>query len=444
MGARPAPFPSRWWRRYPWTPLRVVAVYVVFGVLWILFSDHLLTALVRDPALRDELQSVKGAAFVVVTSLLLLELVRRGQRSLATVGAEIRAAVESLPDAVLIVDAAEQVVELNRAALELFGTSRKEELLGPVGAFARRIQLRLVEGPAVSPDQLASRRALRGERTSYEAVLRRLDGREVFVSVTAAPMDAAPRPPLAVVVLRDITNARRVDEMRDEFLATAAHELKTPLAVIKAYAQLVQRRAPGEVQALGVVQRQVDKMTRMVQHLLDSSRLRLDAAAGPAEPFDVVALAAETVERFRAVAPDHVLTQLGDGPLVVTGDRERLARVLQSLLDNAIRFSPRGGPVVATVSAQDSLAVVSVRDQGVGIPPDRQARVFERYYRAHAGTPDDYGGLGLSLDMSREIVARHGGRMWFDSAPEQGSAFYFSVPLASGTTPQAPPEGNPR
>jgi signal transduction histidine kinase len=140
------------------------------------------------------------------------------------------------------------------------------------------------------------------------------------------------------------------------------------------------------------------------------------------------------VERFRCSAPDHVLSVLGEGPALVEGDPERLARVLQSLLDNAVRFSPRGGPVVASVSSAEATVVVAVKDQGVGIPPDRQARVFERYYRAHAGTADDYGGLGLSLDMSREIVARHGGRMWFDSAPGQGSTFFFSVPLA----PEAP------
>jgi signal transduction histidine kinase len=93
--------------------------------------------------------------------------------------------------------------------------------------------------------------------------------------------------------------------------------------------------------------------------------------------------------------------------------------------------------VVATVSLQEAAAVVSVRDQGVGIPADRQSRVFERYYRAHAGTADDYGGLGLSLDMSREIVGRLGGRMWFDSAQGEGSTFCFSVPLAPGDAGRA-------
>ena len=417
----------------------MVAVYAFFGLLWVLFSDRALTALVRDVALRDTLQSVKGGAFIALTSLLLFALVRRGQRGALSVGNEVRGAVESLPDAVLIVDGDERVVEVNQAALELCGAPSKDALLGSVEAFARRVQLRFLEGPPVQGDQLASRRALRGEHASYEAVLRRLDGgRDAFVSVSAAPVQAGGRAGLAVVVMRDVSAARRVDETRDEFLATAAHELKTPLAVIKAYAQLVQRRAPAEAPALAVVQRQVERMTRMVQHLLDSSRLRLETAAGRTERIDLVALAAETIERFRASAPEHVFSlHGGEGEILVEGDRERLARVLQSLLDNAVRFSPRGGPVVATVSVQEAAAVVSVRDQGVGIPADRQARVFERYYRAHAGTADDYGGLGLSLDMSREIVGRLGGRMWFDSAQGEGSTFCFSVPLATGDAGRA-------
>jgi signal transduction histidine kinase len=100
------------------------------------------------------------------------------------------------------------------------------------------------------------------------------------------------------------------------------------------------------------------------------------------------------------------------------------------LLENAIRFSPRGGDVEAALIRQGAEAVVSVRDHGLGIPRERQARVFERYYRAHSGTSQDYGGLALGLDASREIVARHGGRIWFESDPGQGSVFSFSLPLA--------------
>jgi signal transduction histidine kinase len=117
------------------------------------------------------------------------------------------------------------------------------------------------------------------------------------------------------------------------------------------------------------------------------------------------------------------------------GDRDRIARVVHSLLDNAVRFSPRGGAIEVRVERGELEARVSVADHGLGIPLDRQARIFERYYRAHAGTPEDYGGLGLSLDLSREIVTRHGGRIWFESTPGEGSTFHFSLPAAGEPRP---------
>jgi two-component system, OmpR family, phosphate regulon sensor histidine kinase PhoR len=426
---------SRWWRGFPWSPARVVLIYAIVGMLWIVFSDRALAFLVSDVALRDELQTVKGWLFVLVTSALVYDLVRRGQRRLLTFGTEIRAAVESMVDGLLVVDAVAGVVEANRAALELLGARSKEEVLGTLEAFAQRFQPRSTDGTPIALADLASSLALRGARSTREEVLRRADGRDIVVSVSSAPIATPQSEGLTITVFRDVSSSHRLEAMRDEFLATAAHELKTPLAVVKAYAQLVQRRTPAEAPALAVVQRQVDRMTRLVQHLLDASRLRLDPGSGAVVRFDLAGLAAEVLERVRAGAPGHELSLAAPSPVPVSGDRERLARVLQSLVDNAIRFSPRGGAVEARVDVIDGEARVSVTDHGLGIPLDRQPRIFERYYRAHAGTPEDYGGLGLSLDLSREIVTRHGGRIWFESTPGQGSTFHFSLPAVQERAP---------
>ena len=423
---------SRWFRGFLWTPLRVVLVYAAVGGLWILFSDRALELLVPDPARRDQLQTFKGWLYVFATSVLIYALVRRAQSRLRSFGAEIRAAVESMVDGVVIIDQS-GIVEANRAALELLGVKSKAEVLGSLEEFTRRFQPRNTDGSPVPLGDLASARALQGERTTRETLLRRADGREVVLSVSAAPF-AAPGAPrsatLTIAVFRDVSAAHHLEAMRDEFLATAAHELKTPLAVVKAYAQLVQRRAPAEAPALTVVQRQVDRMTRLVQHLLDASRLRLDLGDGAPERFDLARLTAEVVERLRTTDGAHTFQFVAPGPVPVEGDRDRIARVLQSLLDNAVRFSPGGGAVEARVLLAGGEARVSVADHGVGIPVERQSRIFERYFRAHAGTPEDYGGLGLSLDLSREIVSRHGGRIWFESTPGQGSTFHFTLPAA--------------
>lgn len=425
---------SRWWRTFPWTPTRVVIVYAVVGLLWITFSDHLLGLLVSDPALRDRLQTVKGGFFVLATSALLFELVRRGQRRLLSFGTEIRAAVESMIDGVLVIDST-GIVEANRAAVELLGAASKQDLLGDLDGFVQRFELRSTDGTPLATADLATSAALRGARSTREEMLRRLDGRDIVVNVSAAPVAVPGDSRLTISVFRDVSHAHRLETMRDEFLATAAHELKTPLAVVKAYAQLVQRRVPGEASALTVVQRQVDRMTRLVQHLLDASRLRLDPGAGPRERFDLSLLVSEVIERMREADSGHQLTLVAPGPVSVQGDRDRIGRVVQTLLDNAVRFSPRGGPIETCVLLGGDQAEVSVTDHGLGIPLERQDRIFERYYRAHAGTPEDYGGLGLSLDMSREIVTRHGGRIWFESAPGQGSTFHFAVPAGKEPEP---------
>lgn len=425
---------SRWWRRRLWTPPLIVASYAVVGLLWIAFSDAAVERLIADPAVRAHVQTAKGAAFILVTSALLLVLIRRSDVGLRTFGAEVRATVDSMLDAVLVVDKEHRIVEVNRAAMELLGVERKEELLVPLDEWGRRFDLRYLDGTPVPFARYASVRALAGERvTAYDAVVRRTDGGDVFMSITAAPvLGAGRRLDLAVAVLRDVSAAHRLDEMREEFLATAAHEFKTPLAVIKAHAQVMQRREPPDPQGLTVIQRQVERLDRLIEHLLDTSRLRLRSGEGRRDTFDLAALAGEVVERTRPVAPTHQLTVASSGPAVVSADRDRIQRVITSLVDNAVRYSPHGGAVAVEVAVSGREVTVSVSDRGVGIPRERQARIFERYYRAHAGTAQDYGGLGLGLDMSREIVVRHGGRMWFESVPGMGSTFHFSLPLEAG------------
>jgi PAS domain S-box-containing protein len=422
---------SRWWRRLPSAPSRIVAIYAVLGLVWIAFSDRAVELLFSDPSVHDTVKTAKGSAFVVVTAAILFFFIRRGERAILTLGAEVRSTVDSMADAVLLVDASQRVVEANRAALQLLGATAKDEVLGPLTEWARRWHLRSPDGEPIPPGRYASLRALAGEtNVRYDAILRRADGQDVFVSVSASPVERPRGRPLAVAVLRDVSPARRLDEARQEFLAAAAHELKTPLAVIKAYAQLMARREPAEAQALAVIQRQVDRLSSLVQHLLDTSRLRLEVGDETHERFDLAALAGEVVARMRAVAPRHDLRLAAAGPAPVLADRERIARVITSMVENGVRFSPGGGAVETQVQAGGREAIFSVRDRGLGIPTERQARVFERYYRAHAGSPEDPGGLGLGLVVSREIVQRHGGRMWFESVPGEGSTFHFSLPLA--------------
>ena len=417
-----------------WTPLRIVLAYAIFGVLWILFSDHVAAGL-GDPDSRA-IQSLKGAAYVLTTAGLLYLLIDRNRSRMAARDEQVRAVLDSIPDAVFVMNAAHQVVDVNAAAFAMLGVKptaahplRFEDLL-------TRLRVRHPDGRALSADDSAAVRALRGVPSTHEALLRDTNGRELFVSVSAAPVQGPGTiPDLVVSVLRDISDVKRFEQTREEFLATAAHELKTPLAVVKAYAQLMQKRSQGDPGALSAITRQADRLNRIVQQLLEVSRFRLGGDDLHRERFDLGQLADEVTRRLQETAGRPILVDRPPCAAAVLADRERIGQVVASLVENALRFSPTGGEVHATVRQLDGDVVLSVRDRGVGIPSDRQSRIFERYYRAHAGTPQDYGGLGLGLDMSREIVARHGGRIWFESEAGSGSTFSFSLPLAPEVGP---------
>jgi PAS domain S-box-containing protein len=416
------------------TAVRIVLIYSVVGAAWILFSDRVLEFLVPEPSVRDQLQTAKGAAYVLATAALLYVLIVRARARQVARELERRIVLDSIADAILVVDRSGTVIDLNAAARRVAGVPERSSPGMPLADILERARFRHLDGRPLAVEESATWRALQGETVAaLECTMEGPEGRTIFVNVAASPVGVSrgATPPRAVAVIRDVTEMRRFEQAREEFLATAAHELKTPLAVVKAYAQLMKRRGQGDPSALLVIERQTDRLARIVQQLLEVSRFRSGVGVElRRERFDLGDLATDVAGRMRAVTVDAVRVERPDA-IPVLGDPDRIAQVMLNLLENAIRFSPLGGEVAIAVRREDRDAVVSVRDHGVGIPAERQDRIFERFYRAHAGTSQDYGGLGLGLDVSREIVARHGGRMWFESEQGEGSTFSFSLPLAA-------------
>ena len=224
--------------------------------------------------------------------------------------------------------------------------------------------------------------------------------------------------------------------LRDEFLSTAAHELKTPVTTIKGYVQLMQKWAPGgheprEGRALEVINVQADRINRRVQEMLEAVRFRRVPPELHRVRFDLGELASHVVERMQATTEIHRLHLQREAPAPVDADRERMEDVLVSLLDNAIKYSPKGGDIEVRVWTQERKAIVSVKDHGVGIPADRQPHIFEPFYEAvPPGVPGYRGVVALSLYLSKLAIERHQGRIWFESEEGKGSTFYFSLPLA--------------
>ncbi|RKG63403.1 PAS domain S-box protein [Corallococcus sp. CA054B] len=282
---------------------------------------------------------------------------------------------------------------------------------------------------------------------TYSTNHRRRDGSEVPVEVVLQYVAEGEGPGRFISVARDITERQRAEtalrlasEAKDAFLAAASHELRTPLAAAKGHAHLALLKLGGQTEAgpgksLQIINRQIDRMAKLVEDLLDISRLQAGRLSLELEPFDLSQLVLETRDRMAVLSQTHELKVEVPEHLEGTWDRGRLDQVLTNLLSNAIRYSPEGGQVLVRLVAEgDSGVHLSVKDQGVGIPSEKQRLIFERFGRAHGSK---YGGLGLGLTISQGIVEQHGGRIWAESTGTVGQGSTFNVWLPRRTEAQA-------
>jgi two-component system phosphate regulon sensor histidine kinase PhoR len=247
-------------------------------------------------------------------------------------------------------------------------------------------------------------------------------------------------------VLEDVSELRRLQQIRTEFIDNLSHELRTPLTTVSLLAETLTREAeaagdkiPRRMrERIDNIEVETGHLVQMVSELLDLSRIESGGALGPLEPVDLGALAEASVGRLRLFADRQRVTLATDvsGPLpAVRGDEDRLGQVMINLLHNAVKFSPDGGEVRVSVGtdATGDQVVVAVADHGVGIPRSAQARIFERFYKVdRARVRGEAGGTGLGLAIARHILEQHGGRIWVESTEAVGSTFSFSLPVASG------------
>ena len=259
-----------------------------------------------------------------------------------------------------------------------------------------------------------------------------------------------------LAVLRDITERKRAEQQReqllqehvarahaeavrerDEFLALASHELKTPAATLSATAQLLQRQLARQgslepeqlARSLDRLQEQSQRLARLINRLLDVSRINSARLTINLEPTDLASLVAEVVAACQMTTARHTILLRRPDELRAMVDRDRITQVVSILIDNAIKYSPEGGQIEVDLSRMRDEACLSVRDHGVGIPEDRIDRLFERFYRAHDG--DQFSGMGLGLFVARHVVELHGGNIEADSPPDGGACFIVRLPLGN-------------
>jgi PAS domain S-box-containing protein len=232
----------------------------------------------------------------------------------------------------------------------------------------------------------------------------------------------------------DVTEQRRLEQQKDDFISIASHELKTPVTSAKAYAQLLALRfqKAGDARSadlLGKMDGQLNKLTKLIADLLDETKIEGGKLQLQPSTFDYGALVAEVVEEVQRTATRHTLVCELAPSITITGDRERIGQVLTNLLTNAVKYSPRADRVVVRTAPGEREIITSVRDFGIGIARETRDKVFDRFFRVEGKEHETYPGLGLGLYICAEIVRRHHGRIWLESEEGQGSTFAFALPL---------------
>lgn len=268
-----------------------------------------------------------------------------------------------------------------------------------------------------------------------ELILLARDGQSVYASVTAAAVKS-PQGQLLTCVLnvRDITRSHEADELRDTFVSVVSHELQTPIAIIKGYASTLAREdAHWDAETLRTRLRAIEEESDRLHHLLGNvlyaSRIHVGGLQMERTELDLAELTHSVVRRFKARSPESDISVRipVDLPLVMA-DRERIEEVLLNLLDNAVKYAPKGSRIRVRGQATEEDAIVSVADTGQGIPLREQERIFERFQRLDNSSARRTQGAGLGLYICRAIVEAHGGRIWVSSVMGRGSTFNFSLP----------------
>lgn len=256
-------------------------------------------------------------------------------------------------------------------------------------------------------------------------------------SVTATPVRAAGTNG-AVIVLHDITELRRLERVRRDFVANVSHEFKTPLTAIQGFAETLLNGALDDLahrnRFVEIIREHAWRLARLTDDLLKLSRIEAGRLELEMRPVRVEGLISGCVETARlkanAKSIEIRVDLLQDMP-AVRGDGTQLGEVLQNLLDNAVQYTPDSGKIDVNARFDGKEVVFTVMDTGIGIPESDLERIFERFYRVDAARSREAGGTGLGLAIARHIVDAHGGRIWVESAIGQGSRFHFSVPIAA-------------
>lgn len=392
-------------------------------------------------ALRQHLSGVAAVDVYDVAENLDTALDTMLTISTDTYGAELQqqiarldAVIASAPDGIVVYDLQGRVSRTNSIVDAMFGAVPGEHTLTLAEQMAR-LRAETTEGRPFPIQETPPARALHGEMVQNVAMrLHRPDGRVLWVLVSAAPIRAPNMAVLgAVAVFRDVTAQHELEEQREDILRAISHDLRSPLAAILGQAQillgLLQRpgleRERSSADAIAISAR---RMNAMIQDLVDAARLEAGQLPVHPVPVELYSFISNLLERHApTMQVERIRVEVPQGLPSVAADPDRLERILINLLSNALKYSPQDTRVTTRARQEDGQIVVSVSDQGPGIPAEDLPKLFQRYARLR-GSETRRDGLGLGLYITRKLVEAHGGRIWVESQPGVGSTFSFSLP----------------
>jgi PAS domain S-box-containing protein len=326
-------------------------------------------------------------------------------------------ALETIADGVVLLDRDERILLWNNAAEAMTGL-RAADLLGRPAREAL---------PGYAENVAAVEGDGRPQTVPFE-----VGGRELWLSFSAVRFDDG-----TVYAFRDLTEERALEQMRSDFVATVSHELRTPLAAIYGSAVTLRRRdldlaAEMRTRLLEVVANESNRLAQIVNDVLLASHLDSGQLQLHIETVDAAKVTETVVEAARTHLPDGVTLTLAvhDRLPPVAADEQQLRQVLVNLVENAVKYSPDGGPVTVTISRGERGVRWAVADRGLGIPAGERRRVFEKFYRLDPNMTRGIGGTGLGLYICRELVHRLDGRIWVEGNTGKGSTFYVEIPVA--------------
>ncbi len=325
--------------------------------------------------------------------------------------------IDSAPIGIIVYDAEMHVLGVNAEYARLARTNPgqlREQMLHEaapiVGVRSKLVHEQVLAGEAVDEEDVR-----------YESVY----GEVRYCDLRFRPVRDAAHKVIAVVgTASDVTGRHELDEQKEEFIALASHELRTPLTSIKGFAKISIPAAAktGDkslLRSLQVIDEQSDRLTRLIGELLDISSIRREALPLSLESVELRTLVSQVVSRMQLTAPQFIFDlTVPDGLILVNADRQRIEEVLTNLLQNAIKYSGNSRRIAVAVSCAEREVVTYIRDFGVGIPDDEQARIFERFFRATNVALPQHTGLGLGLYISSNIIHDTAAEMWVESKAE--------------------------